>query len=90
MGILTNNRADNSLVVEFSEFGFNGMNSGRFHHGCTLGALGNSRFASPTSTRLNGHLLKSRAKVSDVRYSRFIDGKDGQASLELDFSEGEM
>ena len=89
MGILTNNSADNSLVVEFSEFGFNGMNSGRFHHGLYAGRIGKLtvRFSYFHHGR-DGHLLKSRAKVNDVRYSRFIDGKDGQASLELDFSEG--
>jgi hypothetical protein len=89
MGILTNNSADNSLVVEFSEFGFNGMSSGRFHHGLYAGRIGELtvRFSYFHHGR-DGHLLKSRAKVSDVRYSRFIDGKGGQASLELDFSEG--
>ena len=89
MGILTNNSSDNSLVVEFSEFGFNGMSSGRFHHGLYAGRIGKLtvRFSYFHHGR-DGHLLKSRAKVNDVRYSRFIDGKDGQASLELDFSEG--
>jgi hypothetical protein len=88
MGILTNNSPDNSLVVEFSEFGFNGMSSGRFHHGLYAGRIGKLtvRFSYFHPGR-NGHLLKSRAKVNDVRYSRFIDGQDGQASLELDFSE---
>jgi len=88
MGILTNNSPDNSLVVEFSEFGFNGMNSGRFHHGLYAGRIGklSVRFSYFHHGR-DGHLLKSRAQVNDVRYSRFIDGKDGQASLELDFSE---
>lgn len=89
MGILTDNSPDNWLVVEFSEFGFNGMNSGRFHHGLYAGRIGKLtvRFSYFHHGR-NGHLLKSRARVNDVRYSRFIDGKDGQASLELDFSEG--
>ena len=88
MGILTNNSPDNSLVVEFSEFGFNGMSSGRFHHGLYAGRIGKLtvRFSYFHHGR-DGHLLKSRAKVNDVRYSRFIDGQDGQASLELDFSE---
>jgi len=89
MGILTNNGADNWLVVEFSEFGFNGMESGRFHHGLYAGRIGKLtvRFSYFHHGR-RGHLLKSRAKVNDVRYSRFIDGTDGQASLELDFSIG--
>jgi len=89
MGILTNNSADNSLVVEFSEFGFNGMDSGRFHHGLYAGRIGSLtvRFSYFHHGR-RGHLLKSRATVNDVRYNRFIDGQDGQASLELDFSEG--
>jgi len=89
MGILTNNSADNWLVVEFSEFGFNGMDSGRFHHGLYAGRIGKLtvRFSYFHHGR-RGHLLKSRARVNDVRYNRFIDGKDGQASLELDFSIG--
>jgi len=89
MGILTNNNTDNWLVVEFSEFGFNGMDSGRFHHGLYAGRIGELtvRFSYFHHGK-RGHLLKSRARVNDVRYNRFIDGKEGQASLELDFSIG--
>ena len=89
MGILTDNSADNWLVVEFSEFGFNGMTDGRYHHGLYAGRIGKLtvRFSYFHHGR-DGHLLKSRAMVSDVRYSRFVDGENGQASYELDFPEG--
>jgi len=88
MGLLTDNDDSNSLVVEFSEFGFNGMSDGRYHHGLYAGRIGSLtvRF-SYFHHGLDGHLLKSRAQVNDVRYSRFIDGENGQASYELEFPE---
>jgi hypothetical protein len=36
----------------------------------------------------DGHLLKSRARVSDIRNSRFMDGPGGQAAYELEFPNG--
>ena len=36
----------------------------------------------------DGHLLKSRARVSEIRNSRFVDGPDGQAAYELEFPNG--
>ncbi len=36
----------------------------------------------------DGHLLKSRARVSDIRNSRFVDGPGGQAAYELEFPNG--
>jgi hypothetical protein len=36
----------------------------------------------------DGHLLKSRAQVSEIRNSRFVDGPGGQAAYELEFPNG--
>lgn len=35
-----------------------------------------------------GHLVKSRARVNDVRYNFIADGAEGEASYELEFPEG--
>jgi hypothetical protein len=35
-----------------------------------------------------GHLLKSRARRSEIRYNLLVDGPDGHASYELEFPEG--
>ena len=35
-----------------------------------------------------GHLVKSRARVNDIRYNFIVDGAEGEASYELEFPEG--
>lgn len=35
-----------------------------------------------------GHLVKSRARVNDIRYNLIADGAEGEASYELEFPEG--
>ena len=89
MGLLTNNDPQNSLVVERSEFGRNGVRDGSHHHGLYAGRIGSLtvRF-SYFHQGLEGHLLKSRARVNDIRYNRLVDGEGGQASYELEFPEG--
>ena len=89
-GILTSNAADAELVVRDSEFGQApaGM---RLPHLLYVGriarfTLSGSRFSGGAQ----GHLVKSRASVSEVRRNRLVDGRGGQAAYELEFPNGGM
>jgi len=89
MGILTGNDGG-SLIVMNSEFGYGGYGDG-YSHNLYVGCI--DRFVATGSYfhhARNGHLLKSRAKLSIVQYCRLTDENDdrSQASYELDFPSG--
>ena len=89
MGILTGNDGG-SLIVKNSEFGYGGYGDG-YSHNIYVGCI--DRFVVTGSYfhhALNGHLLKSRAKLSIVQYCRLTDENDdrSQASYEMDFPSG--
>ena len=88
MGILTSNAADAELVVRDSVFGQapQGM---RLPHLLYVGRI--ARFTlsgSRISGGAQGHLVKSRARVSEVRDNQLVDGAGGQAAYELEFPNG--
>lgn len=87
-GILTANFGDAELVVRDSDFGQapQGM---RLPHLLYVGriarfTLSGSRFSGGAA----GHLVKSRARVSDVHDNRLVDGIGGRAAYELEFPNG--
>lgn len=90
-GILTSGQptaGDAELVVEGSEFGYSHV-KGRWAHNLYVGTIAsltvrNSYFHHAA----RGHLLKSRARQNDIRYSRFTDEVGGSASYELNFPNG--
>jgi hypothetical protein len=88
MGLLSANFGDAELSVQDSEFG--SAPAGRtLPHLLYVGriarfTLSGSRF----SGGLEGHLVKSRARVNHVRYNQLVDGPQGQASYELEFPNG--
>jgi hypothetical protein len=87
-GILTANFADAELSINDSDFSAAPAATPLPHllyvgHIAKLTVAG-SRFSGGR----DGHLLKSRARVSDVRNSRFVDGPGGQAAYELEFPNG--
>jgi hypothetical protein len=87
-GILTANREEIELVVEGSEFGHNGAGDGQSHN-LYAGMIGRlvvtgSHFHHARA----GHLLKSRARISEIRYNRLSDESGGRASYELEFPAG--
>lgn len=87
-GILTANFGDAELVVRDSEFGQapQGM---RLPHLLYVGSI--ARFTlsgSRFSGGAQGHLVKSRARTSEVRNNRLVDGPGGQAAYELEFPNG--
>lgn len=90
-GILTagkNTAADAVLEVENSEFAYSHVKD-RWAHNLYVGSI-----ASVTVTGSyfhhadRGHLLKSRARVSNVLYNRLTDESGGRASYELNFPNG--
>ncbi|MCY7305282.1 MAG: hypothetical protein LH632_03865 [Rhodoferax sp.] len=87
-GILTSNDPRIELDVANSEFGHNGHGDG-FSHNLYAGSIARlSVTGSYFHHAKGGHLLKSRAAVSDIRYNRLADGAGGRASYELEFANG--
>ena len=87
-GILAAGFADAELDIEDSDFGLAPADT-PLPHLLYVGAIArltvrHSRFSGGNQ----GHLLKSRARVSDIRDSRFVDGPTGQAAYELEFPNG--
>lgn len=77
-----------TLRIESSEFAYSRV-PGRWGHNLYVGTIAS---LSVTGSYFHhagvGHLLKSRARVNDIRYNRFTDEQGGQASYELDFPNG--
>lgn len=90
MGILTANQPGISLEVEDSEFAHGVLLARpRISHLLYAGQIDRLEVSGSYFHHGRiGHLLKSRAAVSRVRYSRFSDEAGGQASYEMDFPEG--
>jgi hypothetical protein len=89
IGILTANFPDAELTIERSLFEDAPMLEPALPH---LLYVGHIALLRVTGSRFHGgrhgHLLKSRARISDVRYNLLIDGPGGSASYEADFPNG--
>jgi hypothetical protein len=88
-GILTANFKDAQLEIDSSLFAQAPRQASPLPHLLYVGRIAllrvvNSRFHGGYF----GHLLKSRARVSDVRYNLLVDGEDGSASYEAEFPNG--
>jgi len=88
MGLLTGNDPNTELVVQDSEFAYN-MRPDGHNHNLYAGRIAkltvkDSYFHHATV----GHLLKSRAAVSEITNNRLVDGEGGRASYELEFPNG--
>ncbi len=89
-GILTANFGDSELVVQDSEFG-QAPAAHRLPHLLYVGSIGRFTLSgSRFSGGAQGHLVKSRARVSELRNNRLVDGPGGQAAYELEFPNGGM
>lgn len=89
MGLLTSNFPELTLTVSDSEFGAAPRHSGQLHHLLYVGPIGRFTLSgSRFEQGYLGHLVKSRARLSDVRYNLLVDGADGRASYELEFPNG--
>ena len=82
-GILTNNDGISNVVVENSEFGFNGFGTG-YTHNLYIGHINSLVFRGNYSHDANaGHDLKSRAETNTILYNRF-SSTTGRPSYEID------
>ncbi len=85
-GILTWNEPDSRLLVEYSEFENNGHGDG-YSHNIYVGRIAEFtlRFSWSHGAR-EGHLVKSRAAVTNLLYN-LLDTGAGTASYEVDLPE---
>ncbi|MFO1226935.1 hypothetical protein [Roseateles sp.] len=87
-GVLTSNDPAVELDLIDCDFGRIAMGTGQTHQ-CYVGAIARLGVTGcHFHSGLMGHLLKSRARVNQVLYSRLIDGIGGRASYELEFPNG--
>ena len=89
MGLLTANLPEMTLEISDSEFSSAPRHEGDLHHLLYVGAI--RRFILTGSRFENGHLghlVKSRAKESHIRYNLLADGVEGRSSYELEFPNG--
>jgi hypothetical protein len=91
MGLLTSNgdhAKDSSLTIENSEFAYSFV-AGRWGHNLYVGTIDSLAVTGSWFHHAGvGHLLKSRARRSEVRYSRLTDESGGRASYEMEFPNG--
>lgn len=82
-GILTNDDGVSNIVIENTEFGFNGYGTG-YTHNLYIGRVASLVFRGSYSHDANvGHNLKSRARSNTIVYSRF-GSTTGKPSYEID------
>lgn len=82
-GILTNNDGVSDIVIENTEFGFNGYGDG-YSHNLYIGKVNSLVFRGNFSHDANvGHNLKSRASTNFIAYNRF-SSTTGKPSYEID------
>ncbi|MDR2146731.1 MAG: hypothetical protein LBE91_09775 [Tannerella sp.] len=90
MGILTGNLPETTLTVRNCEFAYSGYGDG-YSHNLYVGTIDKVIVTgSYFHHAKDGQLLKSRARLSIVRYNRVTDENDAEseASYELDFPSG--
>jgi hypothetical protein len=88
-GILTGNQPDTELSIIDSHFSDAPRQPGALPHLLYAGRIARlivqgSRFENG----FEGHLIKSRARVTDIRYNWLVDGEAGEASYEIDLPDG--
>lgn len=89
VGILTSNNPDARLHVFDSQFFDVQRERTEFFHLLYAGRIKElSVRGSRFHNGFNGHLLKSRAARTDLRYNLFVDGPVGQSAYEAEFPNG--
>jgi len=87
-GILTGRSPDSEVLIEHSEFAYNGYGFGKTHN-LYIGAIKKLTFRFNISHHaVVGHNLKSRAKENYIVYNRMYDDVDGRSSYLIDISNG--
>ena len=89
MGLLTANFGDAELIIEDSEFAQAPRQVGGLAHLLYVGRIARLEVTgSRFHQGFEGHLIKSRAKVSRIAYNLIYDGEGGGASYEIDLPNG--
>jgi len=87
-GILTGADAASDIVIEHSEFAFNGYGDG-YSHNLYIGHVNSLTFRfNSTHHAIVGHALKSRAFTNYILYNRIMDEADGESSRLIDLPNG--
>lgn len=87
-GILSNSPYDGDVIVEFSEFGYNGNGDGQSHN-IYINHVENFIFRNNYSHHaIIGHCVKSRADNTYILYNKIMDHEDGQSSRLIDIPNG--
>jgi len=88
MGILAGDKAGSTILVEFSEFGWNGYGDG-YSHNIYINHVDRFIFRHNYSHDSKiGHLLKSRAHETHVLYNRLESVPGSGVSYEIDIPNG--
>ncbi|MFI5104551.1 MAG: right-handed parallel beta-helix repeat-containing protein, partial [Terriglobales bacterium] len=87
-GILTDASPTSTIIIEFSEFAFNGFGDGQSHN-LYIGNIAKLIFRYNYSHHAKiGHLLKTRAAQNFILYNRLSDEATGTSSYQIDIPNG--
>ncbi len=87
-GILSAPNPASRILIEFSEFAYNGFGDGLSHNIYIGGAASFTLRFSYSHHSWIGHLVKSRAVENHILYNRLSDEAPGTGSYELDLPNG--
>jgi hypothetical protein len=83
-GILTGADTTSNILIEYTEFGYNGYGDG-YSHNMYIGGIRQFTLQHCYSHHaLVGHLVKSRARRNDILYNRLTGETSGTQSYEVD------
>lgn len=89
MGVLTANFGDAELVIEESEFAQAPQAESPLPHLLYAGRIASLKVSGSRFQQGHvGHLLKSRARRTELAYNLIVDGPGGRASYEVDLPNG--
>ena len=86
-GLLSGPRPDSEVLIEHSEFAYNGFGDGYSHNIYIGGGSLTVRFSYLHHANV-GHNLKSRARRNQITYNRIMDEIDGNSSYAIDLPNG--
>ncbi len=87
-GILTDSNATAEILIEYSEFAYNGAGDG-YSHNMYIGNIQKFTFQHNYSHHAKaGHNLKSRARENFILYNKIMDASDGTSSYAIDLPNG--
>ncbi len=89
MGLLTGNHGESILRIQDSWFADAPRQESSLPHLLYAGRIGRLEVTgSRFENGYRGHLVKSRARRTELRYNLIADGPDGRASYEVDLANG--